>query len=40
VFDFHDEAAYGGSPDGWYDCNHFDDTHAVLVEKALLKGLR
>jgi hypothetical protein len=40
AFDFHDEAAYGGDPNAWYDCNHFDDTHAVLVEKALLKGLR
>ena len=40
TFDFHDEAAYGGGPGAWDDCKHFDDTHAGLVGKALLKGLR
>jgi hypothetical protein len=40
TFDFHDEQSYGGDPQAWYDCNHFDDTHAVLVEAALWKGQR
>ena len=36
TFDFHDEQSYGGDPRGWYDCNHFDDTHAVRIERLLV----
>jgi len=36
VFDFHDPSAYGGDIAAWYDCNHFDDTHARRIEHALM----
>ncbi len=36
TFDFHDQSAYGGASPAWYDCNHFDDTHAQLIEKKLV----
>ncbi len=37
TYDLHDEASYGGGPGGWYDCNHFDNTHAERIENILLE---
>jgi hypothetical protein len=34
--DLHDPALYGGPAGGWYDCNHFDNSHARLIERILL----
>jgi hypothetical protein len=36
VFDFHNSSSYGGDTTAWYDCNHFDDTHARRIEHALM----
>ena len=37
--DLHDPSQYGGTADGWYDCNHFDNSHARLIEQILSRTL-
>lgn len=36
ALNLHDPSAYGGSFNGYYDCNHFDVSHARIVERLLL----
>jgi hypothetical protein len=36
VFDLSDEAAFGGDSGAWYDCSHFRDANARLVEKKVM----
>ncbi len=36
ALNLHDPRAYGGSFDGYYDCNHFDNSHARMIERLLL----
>lgn len=33
--DLHDPRSYGGDEQGWYDCNHFDNSNAIRVENML-----
>lgn len=40
ALDLHEEQSYGGDSASWYDCNHFDDTIAVRVERVLVGGSR
>jgi hypothetical protein len=38
AFNLHDPQSYGGSSSGYYDCNHFDNSHAQLIERLLITG--
>ncbi|BDC50750.1 hypothetical protein F183_A30660 [Bryobacterales bacterium F-183] len=40
TYDLHDPSAYSGDPDGWYDCNHFDNRNAVRVEQIVTQSWR
>lgn len=40
TFDFSVTAHYNGSPDGWYDCAHIDETNAERVAASLADALR
>jgi hypothetical protein len=37
ALDLHDPSSYGGDSASWYDCNHFDDSVAIRVERLLMK---
>lgn len=38
AFNFHDPKSYGGPSYGYYDCNHFDNSHARIIERVLIGG--
>lgn len=40
AFDFSVTAHYNGTPDGWYDCAHIDETNAERVAASLADALR
>jgi len=40
TFDFSSPARYNGTPDGWYDCAHIDETNAERVAASLADALR
>jgi CelD/BcsL family acetyltransferase involved in cellulose biosynthesis len=40
TFDFSVPAHYNGTPDGWYDCAHIDETNAERVTTLLAGALR